>query len=581
MIHSLSQHPKNIATQVCLLILVFVLSSCAQNPQANTPAPVTIVPTEIESTSTLTPTETLTATPTLLSADATTTSGFGLVLFAMGDGRYTHLFVYDPYSLPFTRLTADKWDDEDPAISPDGKQIALSSNRDGQWDIYIMDITLDQVKRVTNTKTYDGQPEWSPDGQNIVYQTMNGSNLDLILLPIEDENASPIQITENAGDNFGASWSPDGQQIAFTTNRNGKNEIWLFNLKSAEDRFSIIASSDQADYIDAAWSPDGTSLAWCRKGTDDQIETISIADRAATPKVIGIGCSPSWSPDGNSILAVYQQPNAQYLIAYNVKKTTLSLPMIQTESQVKSVEWINAPSAKYVANYANLLALPTPVPPFTSSVAEIDPSTGRFNVVELKNVSAPYTLLSDTSDESFNALRSAFGKKVGWDFLAELDDAYLPLTATSYPNLVQNWLYTGRAIALNSNALAANWMMVTREDYSGETYWRVWVKCLDQSGACGSPILSHTWDFSSRSSGDLQAYEEGGSLAAIPDGYWIDFTEFARRYGWERLPAQNNWRSYYQGTLYNYFVFREGLTWRQAMLQINSPEAVTLFETGK
>jgi len=85
-------------------------------------------------------------------------------------------------------------------------------------------------------------------------------------------------------------------------------------------------------------------------------------------------------------------------------------------------------------------------------------------------------------------------------------------------------------------------MVVTREDFNGKTYWRIWVKCLDQEGSCGKPILSHTWDFSTRSSGDLSAYENGGSLSGIPDGYWVDFTEFANHYGWERLPAQEDWR---------------------------------------
>jgi TolB protein len=122
--------------------------------------------------------------------------------------------------------------------------------------------------------------------------------------------------------------------------------------------------------------------------------------------------------------------------------------------------------------------------------------------------------------------------------------------------------------------LDANWMAVTREEFNGATYWRVWLKCLDQTGACGEPMRTAAWDFSARYSGDTAAYENGGRLSTIPSGYWFDFTDLALRFGWERLPAQDNWRYYINGSLFNQFIFRQGLTWQQAMLELYPPEAL-------
>jgi TolB protein len=63
-------------------------------------------------------------------------------------------------------------------------------------------------------------------------------------------------------------------------------------------------------------------------------------------------------------------------------------------------------------------------------------------------------------------------------------------------------------------------------------------------------------------------------MDTIPPGYWVDLTELARRYGWERLPAQDNWQTYFKGTLFNEFALPNGLDWERAMLEIYPPEVL-------
>ena len=563
------------------LVLIVLLSSCAGRDKPGEISPAVSVSATTETIIAPIPTETITPTPTLLVSEATTTSSFGVIVFSMGDGLYNHLFIYNPYSRPLTRLTGSNWDDIDPALSPDGKQVAFSSNRDGQWDIYLLNLTTDEITKITDTKTYDGSPAWSPDGQFVIFETLNGNEVDLVIHSIADITSAPIQITEEAGDNFSPAWSPDGQRVAFITNRNGRNELWIFDLKSSDDRFRVIAASDQADFLDPSWSPDGTFLAWCKSDSEDQIEFASVDALDASTQKIGVGCSPTWSPDGKAILAIYQQANSQYLVAYDVADGALVMPLIKMQAQVQSTSWIDSNTSKYLQNFVDLQSITAPPPLYTTVLSLPASETGRGGVVEIGGISAPNPNLADSADESFESLRDSVTEKVGWDFLGSLDDAYMPLTATTYPDIIENWLYTGRAISVSSGALSADWLTVTREDFGGEIYWRVWVKCVDQTGGCGTPILTSTWDFSSRNSGDLQAYEEGGKLSVNPDGYWLDFTEFANRYGWERLPAQSNWIYYFPGTLFNQFVFRQGLSWQQAMLQLYTADAIDLMDSGQ
>jgi len=570
-------HPK-----ILLVSLICVWLAGCSGAKSTATRQLTVTPDPTISASSAAPT----VAPTIPVISSSTVKSplsatSGLVVLSLGDGLYTHLFLFDPATAASTRLTANDWDDEDPALSPDGSKMAFSSNRNGEWDIYILDLHSGDVRRLTQSKTYDGSPCWSPDGQYLIYQTLDGQNLDLVVQAVNDASAAPIQLTANAGDNFDPSWSPDGHTIAFITNRDGQSEVWLANLQSVDNRFTQLMSTDQTQYRYPRWSPDGSMLAWCRQDSESSIEVLSPSQSNSLPHKVGLGCQPVWSADGTSILATLDQPNTHYLVGYRLADGSLLLAPTQMAAQVQSIDWASASQSLYISNYANLQTLPTPTALFTPTLSLPAASDGRQGVVALKNVTVPQPYLADSTDEAFIALRQGIGQKSGWDFLASLEEAYLPLTSSDAPAITQDWLYTGRAIDVNTVPIDAGWMAVSREDFSGQTYWRVWIKCLDQSGACGQPMLTAPWNFSSRFDSDPVAYENGGKLAAIPAGYWLDFTEFAGRYGWERVPSQADWRYYYPGILFNQFVYAQGLDWQQAMLQLYPASALTSLSTNK
>jgi TolB protein len=196
-------------------------------------------------------------------------------------------------------------------------------------------------------------------------------------------------------------------------------------------------------------------------------------------------------------------------------------------------------------------------------------------VVELEDLEAPYPMLSDAVDESFAALRVALAEEIGWDFLSSLENAYVPLTDALDPGMGSDWLYTGRAFAFTSVPLSAGWMVVAREDFGLQTYWRVYLRARFQDGSAGEPLSGQTWDFSARYNGDTTAYEQGGLLAkTIPPGYWLDFSRFAQAFGWERLPALLQWRYSFPSSRFNEYAFTGSLDWRSAMLELYPPEAL-------
>jgi TolB protein len=187
-------------------------------------------------------------------------------------------------------------------------------------------------------------------------------------------------------------------------------------------------------------------------------------------------------------------------------------------------------------------------------------------------------MLQDRVDDSFVALKERVARETGWDFLSNLEAAFVPLTSPLSPGKFEDWLYTGRAFSFNSSPYSAGWVTIVREDYGPKTYWRVFLRTRFQDGTQGQPLRSFPWDFSARLSGDPTAYENGGAPAVeIPAGYWVDFTDLAATYGWERQPAMSSWKQAFSSTEFNKYVLSEGQDWMSAMLEIYPRTALDTY----
>ena len=535
------------------------------------------------------PTPTATTTPETQSPPSATTQfeaprldtplQAGTILVAIDEGGYSHLFAYQPGSPPLLRLTNGAWDDITPAASPDGQLVAFASNRDAQWDLYTLDLQSGAITRLTHTAQYDAAPTFSPDGRWLAYESLadDGGGLDIYVQPL-DQSSPAQRLTNDPGVDTTPAWSPGGRQIAFVSNRSGDEEIWLADLDRVDGRFSNFSRDQEASDTAPAWSPDGSQLAWASAGLDGISSILSspplsntISDSALHP--LGSGSQAAWSPDGKTILADLTTPNQAYLTAYDAQTGGLILPPLALSGKVSGLTWSSG-RLNLQAFQDQTGVTPTALwMPALTPLADVP--NGRQRVVPVPGVQAPDPLLQDLVDEFFNALRQRVAQDTGWDFLASLENAFVPLTSPLSPGMGNDWLYTGRAFAFNTLPMNAGWVVVVREDFGSQTYWRVYLRARFQDGSQGQPLQKSPWNFNARSSGNPRYYEQGGALdGEVPSGYWIDFTSLAAAYGWERMPALNTWRSSYEAARFNEFVLTGRSDWRSAMLEIYPPEAL-------
>lgn len=502
----------------------------------------------------------------------------GLILLSMADGEHYHLFAYHPQYLPVTRLTDGPWDDLQPSVSPDGSKVAFTSNRNGYWDLFLLELSTGKQTRLTDTPEYDGSPTWSPDGKFLAHETYTDTGTQIFISQLADPDKSRVQLTDEPGQAFAPAWSPKGREIAFVSTTSGQEDIWIARLDRIDDRFIQVSQSGSGRDHAPRWSPDGNFMAWATDTSGTSILQVWDARTPERPaRTLANGDTPVWSPDGKYLLSEIDGPNQVSLAVYWLSDGVFLYPPNRMPGRMEGLDWRSGAVPGYI------LAFPYPAnsrqeakPLFQEALTgNKDLIKGRFSMVSLAGISAPYPYLHDSVNESFEALRKISSERLGWDFLGTLENAYLPITTPSQPGLQENWLYTGRAIAVNSLPMNAGWLALSREDIGGQTYWRVYVRCLFQDGSQGRPIRERLWDLNARYKGDPRTYDQGGDYGSIPAGYWVDFTDLAARYGWERLPAQITWRTYYPATLFNLFVMRQGFTWQAAMSQIYPSEAIS------
>jgi dipeptidyl aminopeptidase/acylaminoacyl peptidase len=190
-----------------------------------------------------------------------------------------------------TRLTFDPARDSFPAWSPDGKQIAFTSDREGGvTQIYRKDASgAGQEERLTEGPNIKYVLDWTRDGKYLLYREVNpGTGRDLMALPLEGDR-KPIPVVKTPFEESTGAVSPDGRWVAYASNDSGRNELYVQAFPGAgagpKGRWQV---SNGGGY-DVKWRGDGKELYYQTQDGKMMAAAIDAGShdiRAETPRLL-------------------------------------------------------------------------------------------------------------------------------------------------------------------------------------------------------------------------------------------------------------------------------------------------------
>ena len=259
------------------------------------------------------------------------------------------IFIADVYAGHMTHLTKNKWLDFNPAISNDGSKLAFVSDRDGnreiyaldliwmdgytQWegrnltnitqtaghdwtpkfsptnekivfttyfpatdnyDVFIMNADGSDKQNLTNSTYYEKHPQFSPDGSFIIFQAWRKGKMEIFFSNLLDGNI--INLTRNTASHDiipqGNAFSPDEQEIIFTSERDGNRNIYIMNTDGTNQ--IQLTDHSSADY-EPVYSPDGLSIIFTSE-RDGNKEIYIMNNNGLNLKNLSNNPADDWNP---------------------------------------------------------------------------------------------------------------------------------------------------------------------------------------------------------------------------------------------------------------------------------------------
>jgi len=185
-----------------------------------------------------------------------------------------------------------------PRFSPDGNKVIMSLARQGNTEVYTMDLRTRKMVRLTNHPAIDTSPSYSPDAQEIVFNSDRGGSQQLYVMSSNGDNVR--RITFSKGRYATPVWSPRGDLIAFTRMYQGEFFIGVMRPDGSGERMLTKGFLVEGP----TWAPNGRVLSFFRQGRADsrgtvitKLHTIDLTGFNEREIVTPVdGSDPAWSP---------------------------------------------------------------------------------------------------------------------------------------------------------------------------------------------------------------------------------------------------------------------------------------------
>ncbi|MGQ9470757.1 MAG: TolB family protein [Candidatus Aminicenantales bacterium] len=204
------------------------------------------------------------------------------------------------------KITDNNWQDEFPRVSPDGKWVAFSSNRYGNYDIFVMAVDGSRLKRLTASPYDEGELSWSPDGKKIVFteERKRTFGRSYTLWSVDLSTGERKRMLESfSGSGALPDFSRQSGLLTFTGKKTLGWDVYVVNLGKTE----AVNLTKNGQTCRSRFSKDGGLLVYVSHEADGKGEIYIIQPDGQrktrlTERPATFDYFPAWSPDGRFVV---------------------------------------------------------------------------------------------------------------------------------------------------------------------------------------------------------------------------------------------------------------------------------------
>jgi TolB protein len=183
-----------------------------------------------------------------------------------------------------------------PAWSPDGKKLALTlSTRDGNLDVYVMNLATQALTRITDDPGIDTEPEWSKDGQSLYFTSDRAGGPQIYKIALSP-GSRPRRLTFQGSYNARPRISPDESQLAFVTQQDGAYRIATLDLNGRADM--QVLTKGRFD-VSPSYAPNGAEIIYASRDRGRGVLAVISSDGRSQHVLVseeGEIQEPAWGP---------------------------------------------------------------------------------------------------------------------------------------------------------------------------------------------------------------------------------------------------------------------------------------------
>jgi TolB protein len=212
------------------------------------------------------------------------------------EGRLPTVYVQELKTGERRRVSARAGVNQAPAWSPDGKKLALTlSTRDGNLDIYTLDLASQALTRITDDPGIDTEPQWSNDGRSLYFTSDRAGGPQIYRVGIQPGD-KPRRLTFQNAYNARPRLSPDESQLAFVTQEEGAYRIAIMDLRGRGD--VQVLTRGHFD-VSPSYAPNGAEIIYATRDRGRGVLALVSADGRVQERLVsseGEVQEPAWSP---------------------------------------------------------------------------------------------------------------------------------------------------------------------------------------------------------------------------------------------------------------------------------------------